>query len=86
MSKGDPDVSTAKRVAEMFPAVVAQDLWALEKQQEMFEYEDDGYMEVFLKPDKALRRIRQNFSQAQHKERLELEANKKAKPRFKVVG
>ena len=77
MSKGDPNISTAKRVAEMFPAVVAQDLWALERQQEMFDFEDDGYQEVFLKPDKALRRIRQVFSQAQHKEQMELAASTK---------
>ena len=32
----------------MFPDVVAQDLWALEKQQEMFDYEDDGY-EIWAK-------------------------------------
>ena len=72
MSKGNPDVSAAKRVAEMFPEVVAQDFWALERQQEMFDFEDDGYLEVFLKPDKALRRIRQLFVQMQRKEQIEL--------------
>ena len=43
---------------ETFPAVIAQDLWALEKQQEMYDYPDNGYAEVFLKPDIALRRVR----------------------------
>lgn len=62
-SKGDPNMSTAKRVASMFPDVVAQDHWALEKQQEMFEVPDEGYSELFLKPDKALRRARQIFLQ-----------------------
>lgn len=61
MSKGDAKVSAAQRVAEMFPAVVAQDHWALEKQQEMLEFPDEGYSELFLKPDKALRRARQIF-------------------------
>ena len=63
MSGGDPNVSAAKRVAEMFPSVVAEDHWALEKQQQMFEVPDDGYSELFLKPDKALRRARQVFLQ-----------------------
>lgn len=59
MSAGDPKVSAAKRVAGMFPTVVAEDRWALEKQQEMLDLPDDGYSELFLKPDKALRRARQ---------------------------
>lgn len=63
MSAGDPTVSAAKRVASMFPNVVAEDHWALEKQQEMFDVPDDGYSELFLKPDKALRRARQIFTQ-----------------------
>ncbi len=83
-SKGDSNISAAKRVAQMFPEVVAQDLWALVKQQEMFDYQDDGYMEVFLKPDKALRRIRQLFSAQQHKEMKELEAAKL--PKQKIVA
>lgn len=59
MSAGDPKVSAAKRAASMFPNVVAEDHWALELQQAMFAYPDEGYQEVFLKPDKALRRARQ---------------------------
>ncbi|MGQ9364702.1 Rieske 2Fe-2S domain-containing protein [Azospirillum sp. ST 5-10] len=58
-SRSDPTVSAAKRVAEMFPSVVAQDRWALERQQRMFAYADNGYSELFLKPDLALRRARQ---------------------------
>ncbi|HRY05935.1 MAG TPA: Rieske 2Fe-2S domain-containing protein [Hyphomicrobiaceae bacterium] len=57
-AKGDPTKSTAKRIAEMFPAVAAEDLWAVAEQQKMFDYPDDGYSEVFLKPDLALRRAR----------------------------
>ena len=86
MSKGDPNISATKRVAEMFPEVVAQDLWALEKQQEMFNIEDDGYTEVFLKPDKALRHIRQLFSMAQHKEQTELQARNVTRVPLKSVG
>ncbi len=63
MSGGDPNVSAAKRVASMFPGVVEEDRWALEIQQQMFEIPDEGYSELFLKPDKALRRARQIFVQ-----------------------
>ena len=59
MSAGDPKMSTAKRAAAMFPEVVAEDLFALDQQQAMFDYPDEGYQEVFLKPDKGLRRARQ---------------------------
>ena len=86
MSKGDPDVSATKRVAQMFPTVVAQDLWALEKQQEMFDFDDEGYFEVFLKPDKALRRIRQLFSRAQQQEQVALQQKRGAKLRLKSVN
>jgi vanillate O-demethylase monooxygenase subunit len=53
----------------MFPEVVAQDQWALERQQQMMEYPDDGYSELFLKTDKALRRARQILMGLQRKER-----------------
>jgi len=65
----DANMPTAKKVAEMFPAVVAQDQWALERQQRMMEYPDDGYSELFLKTDKALRRARQILVGLQRKER-----------------
>ena len=86
MSKGDPNISAAKRVAEMFPEVVAQDLWALEKQQEMFDFEDNGYFEVFLKPDKALRRIRQLFSQMQRSEQADIQQKKQAKGKIRQIA
>ena len=68
MSGGNKNVSAAKRVVSNFPNVVEEDLWALEKQQEMFEFADDGYHELFLKPDKALRRARQVFLQMMREE------------------
>jgi vanillate O-demethylase monooxygenase subunit len=61
MSKGDPSKSAAKRIAEMFPPVAEEDRWALEQQQAMFDYPDEGYQEVFLKPDIAIRRARKIF-------------------------
>lgn len=69
MSRGDPTVSATQRIAKMFPGVVEQDHWALEKQQEMFEFPDNGYTELFVKSDKALRRARQVLAQMQHEER-----------------
>lgn len=63
MSKGDPTKRTVDRIAEMFPNVVAEDKWALELQQKMFAYNDDGYSELFLHSDKGLRRARQIIAQ-----------------------
>lgn len=68
MSKGDPSKSTARRAAEMFPDVAAEDLWAVAEQQKMFEYPDEGYSEVFLKPDLALRRARKIFADMHREE------------------
>lgn len=68
MSRGDPTKSAARRIAEMFPAVVDEDRWALEKQQQMMQYPDNGYSELFVRSDKALRRARQILSQMQHEE------------------
>lgn len=76
-SKGDPEMSTARRVAEMFPAVAKEDHWALEQQQKMFEYPDTGYSEVFLKPDLALRQARKIFMQMLREEEV-VNANEKA--------
>ena len=57
--KSDPARSAVERFMETFPAVIAEDRWALEQQQKMFAYPDDGYAEVFLRPDRALRRARE---------------------------
>ncbi len=56
--KSDPGCRAIDRFVETFPSVIAEDQSALEKQQKMFDYPDDGYREVFLKPDTALRRAR----------------------------
>lgn len=68
MSHGDPKVSASSRVAELFPKIAAEDLWALERQQEMYRYPDEGYQEVFLKPDIAIRRARKIFLDLQREE------------------
>jgi vanillate O-demethylase monooxygenase subunit len=63
MSKDDAAKPTATRIAEMFPDVAAEDRFALEQQQKMFDYPDDGYQEVFLRPDIAIRRARAIFQE-----------------------
>lgn len=78
MSAGDPSMTAAKRAASMFPDVVAEDHWALEQQQAMFQYGDEGYQEVFLKPDKALRRARQIVQQMLREEQPEATASEAA--------
>lgn len=57
-SASDPARSVTQRIAETFPAVMEEDLWALERQQKMFEYADDDYHEVFLRSDQALLKAR----------------------------
>lgn len=70
-SAGDSNVPLTERFSEMFPTVVAEDLWALEKQQEMIEFGDEGHQELFLKPDMGLRRARQVFMRMLREERPE---------------
>lgn len=72
--RSDPTTPTAHKVAEMFPEVVAQDQWALERQQRMHEFPDEGYSELYLKTDKALRRARQILVNMQRLERAPAEA------------
>lgn len=61
MSKGAPNMTAATRIASMFPKVADEDKWALEQQQAMVNYPEDGYQEVFLKTDVAVRRARKIF-------------------------
>jgi vanillate O-demethylase monooxygenase subunit len=55
---------------ETFPAVIAEDRWALEKQQAMSDYPDDGYREIFLRPDRALRRAREILMRLEQAEQI----------------
>lgn len=57
---GDPSCSMAQRVAQQFPAVVAQDLWALVEQQRMFDFGEDRYPgEMHLRSDTAMLKARE---------------------------
>lgn len=53
-SASDANKSCTQHISETFPAVMEEDLWALERQQHMFAYPDDDYSEVFLRSDQAL--------------------------------
>jgi vanillate O-demethylase monooxygenase subunit len=56
----DPSISTARRVANQFPSVVAEDLWALTEQQKMFDVGDERYPgEMHLRSDTALLKARE---------------------------
>jgi phenylpropionate dioxygenase-like ring-hydroxylating dioxygenase large terminal subunit len=50
----DPSKPTAVRFGETFPTVAEEDRWALEKQQEMYDFDDDGYQELLLKTDRSV--------------------------------
>jgi phenylpropionate dioxygenase-like ring-hydroxylating dioxygenase large terminal subunit len=51
---GSPGQSLAEAVAAGAPAVVAQDRWAIEQQQAMFAFPDEGYREVHIRTDGAV--------------------------------
>jgi len=69
MSGSDPTRTITQRIAETFPAVMDEDLWALERQQKMFEYPDDDYSEVFLRSDQALLKARKILAELEQSNR-----------------
>lgn len=74
MCKSDRSRTAISRFVETFPSVIEEDRWALEKQQRMFDFPDDGYREVFLKPDTALRRARLILTRMERAEKDEAQA------------
>ena len=72
--RSDPQKPAIDHFVETFPKVIAEDRWALERQQRMFEFPDDGYREVFLRPDAALRRARLMLARTERAEAPEPEA------------
>lgn len=74
----DPSKPLVSAIVENFPSVVAQDLWALEKQQEMFGLPDDGYSEVHLQADRGLIAARRVLAKMEEEERPLAAANAKA--------
>ncbi|MEO7338897.1 MAG: Rieske 2Fe-2S domain-containing protein [Caldimonas sp.] len=56
----DPSVSTAQRVADQFPSVIAQDFWALAEQQRMIDIPDAHYAgEMHLRSDTGILKARE---------------------------
>ncbi|MGH7903889.1 MAG: Rieske 2Fe-2S domain-containing protein [Candidatus Dormibacteraceae bacterium] len=51
---GNPERSLVEAVVEGAPVVIEQDRWAIERQQRMFAYPDDGYREVHVRTDGAV--------------------------------
>ena len=78
-SLANPEKSLAEEMAANFPEVVQQDLWALERQQEMFALPDDGYEEVNVRADRALLIARKILSRLEAGERPAAEPRKAAK-------
>ena len=62
-SASDSAKTLNESICETFPAVVDQDRWALEKQQQMVEYPDEGYTEIHLRSDQALIKVRKLLTQ-----------------------
>jgi len=74
--KSHPRKSAVERFMETFPAVIAEDRWALEKQQGMFDLPRRWMSRgVFLRPDRALRRAREILMGLEQAERTS-EANR----------
>jgi vanillate O-demethylase monooxygenase subunit len=51
---GSPGRSLVEAIVAGAPTVVEQDRWAVEEQQKMFAYPDEGYREVHIKTDGAV--------------------------------
>lgn len=49
-----PERSLVEAIVAGAPTVIEQDRWAIERQQRMFEFADDGYHEVHIKTDGAV--------------------------------
>jgi len=50
----DPSRSLVEAIVAGAPKVIEQDRWAIERQQEMFAFADEGYREVHVKTDGAV--------------------------------
>ena len=74
-SGSDPSKSCTEHIAETFPAVMEEDLWALERQQKMYEYPDHDYSEVFLRSDQALLKARKILAELEKDNRGNDRAN-----------
>lgn len=65
MSGSNPSLPAIQRAKEILAPVFAEDVWALEKQQQAFAFPDDSFEEMFLKSDLALSKARAILSEMQ---------------------
>jgi len=49
-----PERPLVEAIVSGAPRVIEQDRWAIERQQEMFAFDDEGYREVHIKTDGAV--------------------------------
>jgi vanillate O-demethylase monooxygenase subunit len=67
----DPSRRLIDAMVANFPEVVAQDLWALERQQEMYDLPDGDYEEVHVKADRAMLIVRKVLGSMEAAERVD---------------
>jgi phenylpropionate dioxygenase-like ring-hydroxylating dioxygenase large terminal subunit len=68
---GSPDRSLVEAIVAGAPNVIEQDRWAIEQQQKMFAYPDEGYREVHVKTDGAVVMARRLLDDMEDGEELE---------------
>ena len=69
MSGRYPDERAVDRAREVLKQTFAEDIWALEKQQEASEFPDRGFEEMFLRSDAAITRSRRILQAMQQRGR-----------------
>lgn len=67
--QGSPGVRLVDRIAATAPEVVAQDRWAIQKQQEMLDLHDASFAEVHVKADTGVIRARRVLERLEAAER-----------------
>ncbi len=70
----DPTRSLVQAIFEGAPTVIEQDRWAIERQQAMFAYPDDGYREVHIKTDGAVVMARRILDEMERSDGAHLDA------------
>ncbi|MGH9086890.1 MAG: Rieske 2Fe-2S domain-containing protein [Acidimicrobiales bacterium] len=69
----DPTRSLVEAIVDGAPTVIAQDRWAIERQQEMFAYPDAGYREVHIKTDGAVVMARRILDEMERSDAADLD-------------
>lgn len=77
-----PDKSLVEAIVTGAPTVIEQDRWAIEQQQQMFAYPDEGYREVHIRTDGAVvmaRRILDDLEAAEESASLPQVSSQRAR-------